>query len=161
MCIILKDSVVIQKLDTVCGQIYKDKKVKTIIAGSRKYPTDVEEDSQEFGRLQRELFAKHVKIAINNSQFNISEVVCGMAKGADLAGKDWGDENGVTVKEFPAKWKQFGNSAGPQRNIEMARHADAAIVLWDGRSKGSDHMIKVANMQGLKVFVYLIEKESI
>lgn len=130
--------------------------MKTIIAGSRKI--DVEADNQEeYERLQKELFVKELADAVKDIDFEITEVVCGMAKGADLTGKDWAEENDIPVAKFPAKWKQFGNSAGPQRNIEMARYADALIALWDGSSRGTRHMIKVARMQGLKVHVHYIK----
>jgi hypothetical protein len=39
----------------------------------------------------------------------------------------------------------------------MAMYADALIALWDGSSRGTRHMIKVANMQGLKVHVHYIK----
>ena len=44
----------------------------------------------------------------------------------------------------------------------MARNADALLALWDGESRGTEHMIYVAACNGLKIHVvYLIdEKES-
>jgi hypothetical protein len=82
-----------------------------------------------------------------------SEVVCGMAKGADLLGKKWADENNIPVVEFPANWTKYGKSAGPVRNIEMADYATHLIAFWDGESKGTKHMIDTAKKKHLKVGV--------
>lgn len=82
-----------------------------------------------------------------------SEVVCGMANGADLLGKQWAEENDIDVIEFPANWTKYGKSAGPVRNIEMANYATHLIAFWDGESKGTKHMIDVAKKHNLKVGV--------
>lgn len=113
--------------------------MKVIIAGSRNII--------DYGELVA---------ALKESGFDITEVVCGCAKGADELGLIWGTNNDIPVKRMPAQW-QHGRSAGPQRNVEMARYADALIALWDGQSSGTAHMIKVAKMQGLKVHVRIIE----
>ncbi len=100
--------------------------------------------------------------AVRESGFEIEEVVCGCAKGADELGLIWGTNNDIPVKRMPAQWK-YGKSAGNQRNIEMARYAHehgkgGLIALWDGKSRGTAHMIKVARMQGLKVFVKIVKE---
>jgi len=120
--------------------------MKTIIAGSR-----------DIIGLQG---LNEVEQAIADSGFDVTEVVCGGARGVDELGLIWGTNNDIPVKKFPANWKEFGKSAGPQRNIEMARYADALIAVWDGKSRGSAHMIKVAKMQGLKVHVHLIKERG-
>lgn len=94
--------------------------------------------------------------AINESGFNIDEVVCGCASGVDELGLIWGTNNDIPVKRMPANWNKYGKAAGPRRNVEMARYADALIALWDGKSRGTSHMIKVARMQGLKVFIKIV-----
>lgn len=81
------------------------------------------------------------------------EIVCGMAKGADLLGKRYAEERGFKVKEFPADWNTHGKKAGPMRNAEMANYADALIAFWDGTSTGTCHMIEKAKQKGLKIRV--------
>ena len=78
------------------------------------------------------------------------EIVCGMARGADLLGKKWADENNVQVSEFPANWDLHGKSAGYKRNAEMAKYADVLIAFWDNKSRGTEHMINLAVDGGLK-----------
>ncbi len=80
-------------------------------------------------------------------------VVCGMAKGADLAGRKWAKARGIEVKEMPADWNTEPRLAGFLRNVEMSKVADAAIVFWDGHSNGSAHMIRVMREAGKPVIV--------
>jgi hypothetical protein len=79
-------------------------------------------------------------------------IICGMAKGADLYGKEIADELNLTVYEFPAKWNEFGKSAGYRRNVEMAKIADACILFPGG--KGTEHMRNIAIEYGLKLIEY-------
>lgn len=114
--------------------------MKTIIAGSRHI-----------------IDLREVEQAIVDSGFDITEVVCGCARGVDELGRIWGVNNDIVVKDFPADWHAYGKQAGPNRNIEMARYADALIAAWDGVSTGTEHMIRISRMQGLKVHVRRIE----
>lgn len=97
--------------------------------------------------------------AIHKSGFEheITEVVCGMAQGVDLNGK-WIAEAilHVPVVEFPAKWELHGKAAGPIRNTYMAINADALILVWDGKSRGSANMLKQAQDKGLIIYQHII-----
>jgi hypothetical protein len=79
------------------------------------------------------------------------EIVSGTANGADKLGEKYAKEKGYPIKQFPANWDKYGKSAGYKRNEEMAKYADALIAFWDGKSKGTKHMIELANRYGLKV----------
>ena len=84
------------------------------------------------------------------------EVVCGMARGADMLGYNWAKQTGAEIHEFPADWDKHGKSAGYRRNEEMAKFGDAVLAFWDGKSKGTAHMIDLAKKHGkpLKVVMY-------
>ena len=69
------------------------------------------------------------------------EIVCGMARGADTIGLDFGKHFGLTITEFPADWDTHGRSAGYIRNKEMSEYADELIAYWDGKSNGTKNMI--------------------
>jgi hypothetical protein len=112
--------------------------MKTIIAGSRLI-TD---------------YAAVCK-AIKESGFEITEVVSGTCRGVDLLGERWANENKIPIKQFPADWNKFGKSAGYKRNLEMGKYADALIAVWNG-SKGTEHMINIANGMKHKVYVHRI-----
>lgn len=81
-----------------------------------------------------------------------TKIVCGMAKGADLLGKKFGDEFGYEVKEFPADWDN-GKRAGYLRNLEMGRYGNILLAFWDGESGGTESMIDIATDMGLRVIV--------
>ncbi len=97
-----------------------------------------------------------VKNAIVESGLEISEIVSGKAKGVDAFGERFAEENNIPVVGFPAQWKLYGRAAGPKRNEEMAKYADACIVIWDGKSKGSKSMIKNAKKHNLVVFQKIV-----
>ena len=80
--------------------------------------------------------------AVQRSGYGITEVVSGCATGIDRLGEQWARANNVPIKEMPADWNRHGNSAGPQRNRAMAEYADAAIIIWDGQSRGTRNMIE-------------------
>lgn len=92
--------------------------------------------------------------AIKASNFEITQVVSGGARGVDKLGEQWALEQDVSVRVFPANWDKFSNSAGPIRNSQMADYANALIAIWDGKSKGTSDMIKKATKLGLKVYVH-------
>ena len=70
------------------------------------------------------------------------EIVCGMAKGPDLAGKEWAENLRIPVTEFYAPWDKYGKRAGYMRNAAMAGYADELLAFWDGKSKGTRNMIE-------------------
>lgn len=80
-------------------------------------------------------------------------IVSGHAHGADTMGERFAKEQGLTVELHPAKWRALGKAAGMIRNAEMARASDALIAFWDGRSRGTAHMISFARRRGLEVSV--------
>jgi hypothetical protein len=79
------------------------------------------------------------------------EIVSGTANGADKLGEKYAEEKGYQIKKFPADWDKYGKSAGFKRNTEMAEYSDVLIAFWDGKSKGTSHMINTAKNKNLKV----------
>jgi hypothetical protein len=106
--------------------------MKTIIAGSRTI-TDFQ----------------CLEDVISNLDFEISAVVSGTANGVDKLGERWAQENNIELLKYPANWDKYGQRAGYLRNVDMSNNADACIILWDGKSKGADHMYRIAKHKGL------------
>lgn len=92
--------------------------------------------------------------AIQESGFDITEVVCGRAKGADTHGENWAFRRGIPVAEFPAEWHAHGKSAGVRRNQMMVTYADALIAIWDGKSTGTKDCINRAIRKKMPMYVY-------
>jgi hypothetical protein len=112
--------------------------MKVIIAGSRGFS-----DFQL-------LFTKCEEILKDKSEI---EIVSGTAKGADKLGEHYASLKGHSVARFPADWLSHGKSAGFIRNAEMAEYSDCLIAFWDDESRGTKHMIDLAESKGLEVHV--------
>lgn len=78
-------------------------------------------------------------------------IISGKARGADSLGERYANENAFNIMEFPADWDKYGKKAGYMRNTEMAENADALIAFWDGKSKGTKHMIDIATNKNLPI----------
>jgi hypothetical protein len=94
---------------------------------------------------------------LTNGSLDDIEIVCGKARGADTLGEQFAKRQGYKIKYFPANWDLYGKIAGYIRNEQMALYAKedngVLIAFWDQKSKGTKHMIDLANKHGLKVFV--------
>lgn len=99
------------------------------------------------------ILLKAIKLA-KKEKWKITRVVCGCADGPDTLGEYWARAKGIPLKRFRPKWKLYGKSAGPRRNKRMALYADAALIIWDGKSKGTKNMIELAEKYDLKLIVY-------
>lgn len=118
---------------------------KIIIAGGREFS-------------DYELLALEAKTFIEEIDTDIVEIVSGKARGADSLGEKWAKEQGHTIKEFPADWEKHGRSAGYLRNSEMANYATHCLCFWDGKSKGTKHMIDLATKKGLMVKIVFYDE---
>lgn len=92
------------------------------------------------------------------SRIKPTAIICGEACGADKLGKRYAEEHDIPVMSFPADWDKYGKVAGYIRNKQMAAHADALIVFWDGKSKGTRNMITIAKENGLQCRIVLYKK---
>lgn len=124
---------------------------RTIIAGGRKF--------DDYNLLRQEVL-KHIDIEKDNVT-----IVSGTAMGADKLGEKFADEFGLPVTRMPANWNLYGKRAGYLRNEEMALYASKSngmlIAFWDGKSRGTMHMIQLARKHKLEVhIVYYRDKED-
>lgn len=97
-----------------------------------------------------------ITAAVRESGFLITEVVSGGAYGADRLGEEWARDQGIPVRTFRPDWS-LGKAAGPIRNRMMGLYADAAIVIWDGQSRGSKHMVSVMHDLGKLIHQLIVE----
>jgi hypothetical protein len=114
---------------------------KLIVAGGR--------DFLNYELLSRTLFA------MADVEFADREVsiVSGLARGADALAVQFAQENHVVCHMFPANWGAFAKGAGFRRNSEMAKFSDGLLAFWDGKSKGTDHMIQTMQAASKPVIV--------
>lgn len=117
--------------------------MRCIIAGGR--------DFNDYGRLEK---------VMDNCPYEITEVVCGKARGADSLGEKWALERGVHVEYFVPDWEGLGRRAGFARNADMAEYAcengsdnGLLVAFWDEVSRGTKSMIDLATKKGMIVKV--------
>ena len=114
---------------------------RVIIAGSRTF------NDYELLVKTCDYYLQNVKTTMNII------VVSGKAKGADELGEKYAKERRYKVESHPANWDKYGKGAGYIRNEEMAKISNALIAFWDGKSRGTNHMINLARKYKLKVVV--------
>lgn len=98
-----------------------------------------------------------VHTAIAKSGYVIGEVVCGDADGVDTLGRLWAEERGIPVRRMPAKWRvrgQYNPNAGYERNEAMGDYADVAVIVWDGESTGTQHMMKYMRKLNKRCYIF-------
>jgi len=78
-----------------------------------------------------------------------------MARGVDTFAYEYASTNGICIKEYPAKWHEFGRSAGMIRNRCMVKDCDRIVAIWDGTSAGTANTISLASKYGKPCRVYL------
>ena len=124
------------------------KELRVIIAGSRDFNN-------------YDLLKKSAIDIINKKTMlpDLSRIVSGGARGADTLGERFANEMGLEITRFIPDWDGLGKRAGYVRNAEMAKFAvqddndGMLIAFWNGKSKGTKHMIDLANKYGLEVHV--------
>lgn len=114
---------------------------KLIVAGGR--------DFNDYDRMSADLF----DLAENELEAEQVSIVSGMARGADSLAVEFADREKVKLHEFPAQWDTYGRSAGYHRNADMAAASHGLLAYWDGKSRGTMHMINIARNKGLRVWV--------
>ena len=80
----------------------------------------------------------------------------GGAKGVDTLARLYAIERKIPYEEHPADWDKNGRAAGYIRNVEMVKEADVALILWDGKSKGTAHAMKICEKKGVKYLLKLM-----
>lgn len=82
-------------------------------------------------------------------------IVSGAARGADTLAMQLAKEFDLELYLAPADWDAHGKAAGYIRNRFMAENSDGLLAYWDGKSRGTKHMIET--MQNMKKPVRVID----
>jgi hypothetical protein len=81
-------------------------------------------------------------------------IVHGAARGADRIAGEEARALGLDVEEHPADWRRDGRRAGLFRNARMlSLGCSRVIAFWDGYSRGTEHMMRIAREAEARVTV--------
>ena len=87
----------------------------------------------------------------------VCEIVSGGAAGVDSLAKDFALRAGLRYTEFLPQYDLYGRAAPLKRNQLIAEYADAALALWDGRSRGTKYTVELFRRLGKPVTLIIIE----
>ena len=88
----------------------------------------------------------------------VTEIVSGGAVGIDTAAREYALSHGIIFDEFLPDYGKYGRRAPLIRNLEIAKYADAALIFWDGASRGTKHAMEC--FLSLEKPFTLIKKEN-
>jgi len=111
--------------------------MKLLIAGSRGYEHYNIMALYSLFQDAAKLLSFDVHDSVDREKLTI---ISGGARGVDSAGECWAGYMSLPFQLYAAQWDDLGKRAGYVRNAEMAEACDAAVLIWDGESKGTSHM---------------------
>lgn len=88
----------------------------------------------------------------------VTEIVSGGAKGVDTYAREYAHANGLKLTEFLPAYDRYGRGAPLKRNLQIIHYADAVIAFWDGKSRGTKHVIDTCNSQNIPITVYQVNE---
>ena len=74
----------------------------------------------------------------------VDTVISGGAGGVDSLAERYADMKRISKYIIRPHYNIYGRAAPLKRNEQMVDMADAVLIIWDGKSKGTEHTIKYA-----------------
>lgn len=88
-----------------------------------------------------------------------TELVSGGASGVDTVAQRYADKTGMPIKVFLPKYNLYPGKIAPlKRNLEIIAYADIVLAFWDGRSRGTAHVIENCRKNSKRVEVFIPDK---
>ncbi len=89
-----------------------------------------------------------------------SLIISGRAKGIDLVAERYADRHHIKKQIVKPEYTLYGRSAPLVRNRQMVEMADRVLVIWDGKSRGTQYTVQYAEKQGKPVEVILCVSQT-
>jgi len=124
-------------------------KLNLAVVGTRTF-NDYRKMEHILNRLIQSLIEKNI---IKNKED--IKIISGGATGADSLARKYAKLNNIEIKEILPEWSKYGKSAGFKRNIKIWKEANLGIGFWDGKSKGTEHSIKIAKDMNKDFIMYI------
>lgn len=75
---------------------------------------------------------------------DVETVISGGAGGIDSLAEQYADQHRLSKYILRPRYNLYGRAAPLKRNEKMVEIADAVLIIWDGRSKGTQYTLKYA-----------------
>jgi len=95
-------------------------------------------------KIFNEAFNKNISLQLF---LMIDTIVSGGAKGVDTLAAKFAKIYDFKLVEFLPDYEQYGRSAPFIRNKQIIDECDGVFAFWDGKSRGTQHAIKLAESQ--------------
>lgn len=79
---------------------------------------------------------------------DVDTVICGDAGRVDRLAEQYADLHRLSKYILRPQYARYKRAAPLKRNEQMVALADAVLVIWDGRSKGTQRVLKYAEKTG-------------
>ncbi len=86
-------------------------------------------------------------------------IICGGASGIDRLAEEYADTHHLSKMILHPQYRRFGRAAPLKRNEEMVEMADAVLIIWDGKSKGTRYTMELARKTGHEIQVVTVSGE--
>ncbi len=90
---------------------------------------------------------------------DVTMIYSGGAVGMDRSARRYGTEHHITVTEILPEYDLYGRAAPLRRNDWIIRMSDFMYIFWDGKSRGSDYVIKQCRKTGKPYAVYIWKED--
>lgn len=88
-------------------------------------------------------------------------IISGGAKGIDKIAEKYADDNNISKLIMRPEYKLYGKAAPLKRNEAMINIADKIIIIWDGKSKGTEYSIRYAKNKNKSAEIILFDNDKI
>ncbi len=84
---------------------------------------------------------------------DVDTVISGGAEGIDRLAEQYADLHHLSKYILRPRYDLYGRAAPLKRNEQMVDMADVVLVIWDGRSKGTQYTLKYAKKKNKPIML--------
>ena len=83
----------------------------------------------------------------------VNTIISGGAGGVDRLAEAYADLHRLSKYIMRPRYDLYGRGAPLRRNEQMVDLADAVLIVWDGKSKGTSYTLKYAQKKNKQVLL--------
>ena len=84
-------------------------------------------------------------------------IISGGAAGVDGVAERYADAHRLEKMIVRPQYDRYGRAAPIKRNEQMVDMADEVLVIWDGKSKGTEYTVKLFEKLGKEIRVICLQ----